>query len=173
MAYPIFTTGNDAKVVGPCLSEPTAKYGGKAKCSLAVTIPKSDKKTCADAKKAIDRAISDAIAKKWDGKRPAKIATPLRDGDVDREGSSLFSDRWFVNASTSKKPILLHLDGSTASADEFATGATIRAKLSMYPYSYMGRYGIACGLEALWLVKPADTLDDNTVDDDEFDALCG
>ena len=41
---------------------------------------------------------------KWNGKIPANLKTPLRDGDEDRPDDEAYADSYFVNANSTRKP---------------------------------------------------------------------
>ena len=60
--------------------------GQDAKYSICLLIPKSDKATVKKIRAAIDEAVQDGISSKWNGKKPANLKLPLRDGDEERAG---------------------------------------------------------------------------------------
>lgn len=78
------------KVVIPCrisfaaIFEPKSINGSEAKYSVSCLIPKEDKKTLLAIHKAIEAAKEDGKVRKWGGKVPPNLKTPLRDGDIDR-----------------------------------------------------------------------------------------
>ncbi|PKZ40707.1 DUF2815 domain-containing protein, partial [Kytococcus schroeteri] len=71
--------------------EPRSIQGSNPKYSVSVIIPKSDTKTVNAIEKAVDAAIEEGLAK-FGGKKPNKAAlkTPLRDGDIDRDGDPAY-----------------------------------------------------------------------------------
>lgn len=171
-----FLTGSDSILIHPLLDAPTARDGGKPRYSACVQIPKANKAVLEAAQAALEETIDSAIATKWGGKRPVSFRSPLRDGDTERT-ADYFADTIFVNASTTRTPLLYHLDGTVAAPHDFTSGTVVKAELSFYPYTYMGRCGIACGLERLWLIDkpkpyPRDSADKGSGDAD-FDAFFG
>ncbi len=77
--------------------------GGDEKYSVSLIIPKSDKKTIADIKAAIEQAKKEGLSK-FGGKAPANLKLPLRDGDVDRPDDEAYNDCYFVNANSKDRP---------------------------------------------------------------------
>ncbi|MEG2533969.1 MAG: DUF2815 family protein, partial [Gordonibacter sp.] len=100
-------------VIGPVrlgfvhLFEPYAFEAGQgAKYSCTILIPKADKKALGKIKKAQAAAIEKGIAKKWGGKKPARLGNTLRDGDADAPaaGGEEYEGHYFMNLSTKDKP---------------------------------------------------------------------
>lgn len=83
--------------------EPKSINGSDPKYSVSLIIPKSDKKTLADIKAAIEQAKKDGVSK-FGGKVPASLKLPLRDGDVDRPEDEAYKDSYFINANSKDKP---------------------------------------------------------------------
>lgn len=66
------------------LWEPKAFGTNDPKYSMVILFKKTDKKQVDAVRKAIEAAEEAAIDKVWKGKRPAKIADPVHDGDEER-----------------------------------------------------------------------------------------
>lgn len=82
--------------------EPKAINGGEPKYSVSLIIPKSDKKTIAKIKAAIEAAYREGEAKlKGNGRSVPALSvlkTPLRDGDTERPDDEAYANAYFVNA---------------------------------------------------------------------------
>lgn len=150
--------------------------GSDPKYSLSLIISKSDKKTLADIKAAIEQAKKDGVSK-FGGKVPANLKLPLRDGDLERPEDEAYKDSYFINANSKDKPGIVDkslkpiLDQS-----EFYSGCYGRASINFYAFNQNGNKGIACGLQNLQKLSDGEPLsgrsraedDFSTADDDDF-----
>ena len=95
-------TGPDTRWSYANVWEPKSINGGTPKYSVSLIIPKSDTKTVAKIKAAIEAAYKEGESKlKGNGKSvPALsvIKTPLRDGDLERPDDTSYANAYFVNA---------------------------------------------------------------------------
>ena len=104
------------------LHEPYSIEGNEPKYSAALIIPKSDKLTIKAIKEAIEEA-KELGKSKWNGKIPANLKIPLRDGDAERPDDDTYADAYFVNANSKRKPDLVDLKGNTdLGTDEVYSG---------------------------------------------------
>lgn len=156
--------------------EPKSIKGSDPKYSVSLIIPKSDKKTLADIKAAIEQAKKDGVSK-FGGKVPANLKLPLRDGDLERPEDEAYKDSYFINANSKDKPGIVDkgvkpiLDQS-----EFYSGCYGRASINFYAFNQNGNKGIACGLQNLQKLSDGEPLsgrsraedDFSTADDDDF-----
>jgi hypothetical protein len=98
-------TGPDTRWSYANVWEPKSINGGAPKYSVSLIIPKSDNKTLAKIKSAIEAAYKEGEAKlKGNGKSvPAlsAIKTPLRDGDTERPDDPAYANAFFINANAS------------------------------------------------------------------------
>ena len=82
--------------------------GGAPKYSASVLIPKSDTKTLAKVKAAIQAAYEEGEGKlKGNGKTAPSLVslkTPLRDGDTERPDDEAYAGHWFINANSNTAP---------------------------------------------------------------------
>lgn len=129
----------------PHLFEMTSYKGGKPSYSAVVVMKKGSinhelAMQCVEAAK--ERGITKVAD--WGGRIPKKLWSPLRDGDVDREGDPVYEDAIFVNAKNyNRQPELLNLDGDTIyNSDDLYPGCYCKFQLEFYAYSE----GIACTL---------------------------
>lgn len=129
--------------------EPHAMEEGQTKkYSVALLIPKSDKKTVAAIQAAIKDAIEEGKSKlAVNGKLPAKIKLPLRDGDEERPDDEVYAGHYFINANSTSRPGVVDLSlNPIMDKDEFYSGCYGRASLSFYAFNTSGNKGIAAGL---------------------------
>jgi hypothetical protein len=94
--------------------EPKSINGGAPKYSVSLIIPKSDTKTVALIKAAIEAAYHDGEVKlKGNGRTVpplSSIKTPLRDGDIDRPDDLAYADSYFINANSATEPGIVDAD---------------------------------------------------------------
>ena len=152
-----------------------------AKFSICLLIPKEDKATLKKIKAAIDEAIQEGISSKWNGKKPANVKLPLRDGDEERaDEAPEYEGMMFLNANSTQKPGIVDKDlNEILDPDEVYSGCWGRASINFYPFSVNGNKGISVGLNNIQKLKDGERLggvrasaesdfDDDFEDDDEF-----
>lgn len=155
-----------------------------AKFSICLLIPKEDKATLKKIKAAIDEAIQEGISTKWNGKKPANIKLPLRDGDEERaDEAPEYAGMMFLNANSTQKPGIVDKDlNEILDPDEVYSGCWGRASINFYPFSVNGNKGIGVGLNNVQKLKDGERLGatrasaesdfgddfDDGDDDDEF-----
>lgn len=143
--------------------------GSEPKYSTAILIPKSDKKTIAACQKAIKNAIEKGINEKWNGKKPANLKIPLRDGDEERPDDPVYENCYFFNASSKNKPQIVDADlNPIMSQDEFYSGCYGRASINFYPFNVSGNKGIAAGLNNLQKLEGGERLGGGSSAEDDF-----
>lgn len=156
--------------------EPKSINGGDEKYSVSLIIPKSDKKTIADIKVAIEQAKKDGVSK-FGGKAPTNLKLPLRDGDVDRADDEAYKDSYFINANSKDRPGIVDKNVKTIlDPNEFYSGCYGRASIIFFAFNQNGNKGIACGLQNLQKLSDGEPLsgrsraedDFTTADDDDF-----
>ena len=161
--------------------EPKSINGGTPKFSVSLIIPKSDTKTVAKIKAAIEAAYHEGESKlKGNGKSVPPLAalkTPLRDGDAERPDDEAYANSYFINANATTAPGIVDADRNPIlTRSEVYSGVYGRASISFYAFNSNGNKGIACGLNNLQKVRDGEPLggkasaesDFATYDDDEF-----
>lgn len=153
------------------------------KYSVSLIIPKSDKRTLAAIKAAIDAAIEQGKSK-WGGKVPKNLKLPLRDGDEERDDDDAYANAYFINASSKGKPGLIdRYKKEITDEEELYSGCYGRASINFYAFDVSGNRGIAAGLNNLMKLEDGEPLggrqsaesdfdgyfDDPETDDDMFD----
>lgn len=174
-------TGPDTRWSYANVWEPKSINGGTPKYSVSLIIPKSDTKTVAKIKAAIQAAYEEGQAKlRGNGKSVpplAAIKTPLRDGDAERPDDEAYKDSYFINANSATAPGIVDADRNPVlTRGEVYSGVYGRASISLYAFNSNGNKGIACGLNNLQLIRAGEPLggkasaesDFATDEDDDF-----
>ena len=174
-------TGPDTRWSYANVWEPKSINGSTPKYSVSLIIPKSDTKTVAKIKAAIQAAYEEGQGKlKGNGKSVpplATIKTPLRDGDIERPDDPAYANAYFINANSATAPGIVDADRNPVlNRSEVYSGVYGRASISLYAYNANGNRGIACGLNNLQLFRSGEPLggkasaesDFATDDDDDF-----
>lgn len=136
--------------------------GDTPKYNLCILIPKSDKTTLEKINKAIEAAKEYGRSKVADknGRIPANLKTPLRDGDEERPDDESFEGHYFLNASSLRRPGIVDQDlNPILDREEFYSGCYGRASLNFYAYNSNGvSKGIAAGLNNLQKLREGEPL---------------
>ena len=151
------------------LWEPKASVeGATPKYSVSVIIPKSDKKTVADIRKAIEEALQEGIGK-FGGRKPAVYKNPLRDGDVERPDDPAYKDSYFVNANSITQPKIVDRNVlPILEHSEIYSGVYARVSLSFYAFNRNGNKGVACGLGNVQKIRDGEPLGGGSRAEDDF-----
>ena len=153
------------------LFEPHAIEGNEPKYSVSVIIPKTDIETLKAIKEAVNQAKEEGKAK-FGGKVPGNLKTPLRDGDVDREGDEAYAGCYFLNANSKNKPGVVDINVQPVmDSTEVYSGCYARLTLNFYAYSASGNKGIAAGLGNVQKLADGEPLGGFTRAEDDFDSL--
>ena len=156
-------TGPDTRWSYANVWEPKSINGGAPKYSVSLIIPKSDTKTVAKIKAAIQAAYEEGQAKlRGNGKSVpplAAIKTPLRDGDAERPDDETYKNSYFINANSATAPGIVDADRNPVlTRGEVYSGVYGRASISLYAFNSNGNKGIACGLNNLQLIRAGEPL---------------
>jgi hypothetical protein len=137
----------------------------KQKYSVTIMLPKSD----VEGKQKVDAAIAAAtrngIANKWNGTAPAKVPTPVWDGDGLTQNGNKFgpecAGHWVFAASTpADKPVDV-VDGRMnriIDATQVYSGIYANVCVNFFAYNYQGKKGIGCGLGPVQKVRDGEPL---------------
>ena len=147
--------------------------GGAPKYSVSLIILKSDKKTIAKVKAAIQAAYEEGQGKlKGNGKSvPALsvIKNPLRDGDLERPDDEAYANAYFINANSSTAPGIVDADRQVIiDHSEVYSGVYGRASINFYAFNSNGNKGIACGLNNLQKIRDGEPLGGKSSAEDDF-----
>lgn len=151
--------------------EPTAmNEDDTPKYNVCILIPKSDTVTIDKIKKAIEAAKEAGKAKLADknGRIPANLKLPLRDGDEERSDDPAFEDHYFINANSMRQPSIVDRSlNPIMSRDEFYSGCYGRASINFYAFSVSSK-GIAAGLNNLQKLEDGEMLAGGSTAEEDF-----
>lgn len=166
-------TGPDTRWSYANVWEAKSINGGTPKFSVSLIIPKSDTKTIAKIKAAIEAAYHEGEAKlKGNGKTIptlASLKTPLRDGDTERPDDSAYENAYFINANSATAPGIVDANcNPILSRSEVYSGVYGRASVNFYAFNSNGNRGIACGLNNLQKIRDGEPLGGKASAEDDF-----
>ena len=166
-------TGPDTRWSYANVWEAKSINGGAPKFSVSLIIPKSDTKTVAKIKAAIEAAYHEGESKlKGNGRSvPALsvIKTPLRDGDTERPDDPAYANSYFVNANSATAPGIVDADRQVIlDRSEVYSGVYGRASINFYAFNSDGNRGIACGLNNLQKIRDGEPLGGKARAEDDF-----
>lgn len=151
--------------------EPTAmNEGDTPKYNICVLIPKSDTATIDKIKKAIEAAKEVGKAKLADknGRIPANLKLPLRDGDEERPDDPAFEDHYFINSNSMRQPSVVDRSlNPIMSRDEFYSGCYGRVSINFYAFNASSK-GIAAGLNNLQKLEDGEMLAGGSTAEEDF-----
>ncbi|SFS09090.1 DUF2815 family protein [Anaeromicropila populeti] len=153
--------------------EPKSINGGTPKYSVSLIIPKSDTKTIAKIKAAIEAAYHEGEGKlKGNGRTVPPLSTlktPLRDGDVERPDDPTYANAYFMNANNSSAPGIVDADRQPIiERSEIYSGVYGRASVNFYAFNTNGNKGIACSLNNLQKIRDGEHLGGKSNAEDDF-----
>ncbi|ABZ85444.1 conserved hypothetical protein [Heliomicrobium modesticaldum Ice1] len=166
-------TGPDTRWSYANVWEAKSINGGTPKFSVSLIIPKSDTRTIAKLKAAIEAAYHEGEAKlKGNGKTVpplSAIKTPLRDGDTERPDDPAYANAYFINANSSTAPGIVDADRQPIlDRSEVYSGVYGRASINFYAFNSNGNRGIACGLNNLQKIRDGEPLGGKSRAEDDF-----
>ena len=151
--------------------EPKSFNGNKAKYSVSIIIPKSDKKTINNVLKAIEEAKKKSL-QMFGGTLPKNFNTPLRDGDIDRPDDPSYKGCYFINASGYNQPkVVDRRKEEILDRSEVYSGCYGNVSVNMYAYNTNGNKGISAGLGHVQKVEDGEPLGGFFRAEDDFDVL--
>ena len=151
--------------------EPTAiNEGDTPKYNVCILIPKDDAATIAKINAAIEAAKEAGKAKIADknGRIPANLKLPMRDGDIEHSDDPAFENMYFINANSLRKPSIVDRDiNPIMSKDEFYSGCYGRASINLYAFNVSSK-GIAVGLNNLQKLEDGEMLAGGSTAEEDF-----
>ena len=140
-------TGPDTRWSYANIWEAKSINGGAPKFSVSLIIPKSDARTVAKIKAAIEAAYHEGESKlKGNGKTIPSLSSikmPLRDGDIERLDDPAYADAYFINANSATAPGVVDADRNVIiTRSEVYSGVYGRARglLQFYGANRTGRF---------------------------------
>lgn len=126
--------------------------GAEPKYSVTILVPKSDVATKQKIDAAINAAVQEGVASKWNGVRPPVLSIPVHDGDGVRPSDGMpFGDEckghWVFTASSKQAPQVVDITvNAILNQTEVYSGMYGRVSIRFFPYASNGKKGIGCGL---------------------------
>ena len=131
----------------------------KAKYSVSIIIPKTDKANLDAIKAAIDEAKEEGKSSKFGGKIPANLKTPLRDGDTDRADDPAYAESYFINATSKNAPGVLEPTKQRMTDEtHLYSGCYAHVAVNFYAFNTSGNRGIAAGLNNIMKTRDGEVL---------------
>lgn len=126
------------------------QFGGDARYSVTILVPKTDFATKQQIDAAIEAATVYGVSSKWNGVRPPLVATPLHDGDGVRPSDGMpFGDEckghWVFTASSplNERPEVVDANLNTIlDPSEIYSGMYGRIAIQFAPYFQAGKRGV-------------------------------
>ena len=149
----------------------------KAKYSVSLIIPKSDKALVEKIKAGIAAAYNGGV-QRFGGALPPRGTwrNPLRDGDLEKPADEAYKDSWFINAQSQTKPGIVKPDPSGLSKyvpitdeEELYSGCYGYAAVNFFAYNNAGNKGISAGLNNVLKTRNGDFLGGRVSADADFD----
>lgn len=140
-----------------------AKAGDMPKYSVTFLVPKFDVATRQRMDAAVNAAIIEATAAKWNGVRPPQPANPIYDGDGLRPNGENFSDEckghWVITASSEQRPEVVDANlNPIINESEIYSGMYANVSCRFFGYFNSGKKGIGCGLGNIQKVDEGEPL---------------
>ncbi|WP_282195134.1 DUF2815 family protein [Thomasclavelia cocleata] len=146
--------------------------GQEPKYSTQIIISK-DHPQIKELKKAVIEVAKDKFPKLVkDNKIPAKIKTPLRDGDEERDDEpEVYGGMYFFNASNKKRPTVVDRDKTPLTEDDnvIYSGCYANVFVDIYGFDTAGNKGVAAALGGVQFKKDGEALGGKGVTADDFD----
>ena len=153
------------------LLEPAETLAGDMKYSTQIWSPKEDAVTLGKIENAIE-AAKESGKNKWNGKIPAKLNLPLRDGDeeFDDEGKPKVPGHYFMNCSCKTKPgIIDRFKQPVDDPERVYSGVYARVSINAFGYNAAGNRGISFGLNNVQIIKDGEYLGGRASAEADFD----
>jgi hypothetical protein len=150
------------------LWEPQAINGSEPKYSVSLIISKDDKGTVKAIQDAVEIAKQEGISK-FNGKIPANLKLPLRDGDIERPDDEAYKNSYFINCNSKDQPQIVDRKVKPIlDRNEFYSGCYGRASISIYAYNVNGNRGIAASVNSVQKTRDGESLGGRTRAEDDF-----
>ena len=139
---------------------PAENEGEKPKYEVTFLFPKSDKETLRALKAAIKTATEEGKSSLWNGRVPANLRTPLKDGEEKAEDYPEFAGMYYIAARGTIRPGLVDADlEPVLEASEVYPGRNARIQVSLVPYSHpKGGKGVTAVLKNVQLAPGGDPI---------------
>lgn len=174
MADPKAMTTGECRLSYLRAFKPHARPGEDPKYSVTILVPKNDFSTKQKLDSAIQAAIAEGVAEKWNGVRPPILAIPLYDGDGVRPSDGMpFGEEckghWVFSASTKEQPKVVDLAVQPIlNQSDVYSGMYGRVSVRFFPYLSNGKKGIGVGLSNIQKTRDGEPLGGRTSAEQDF-----
>ena len=135
------------------------------KYQATILLPKTDIQQKADLDAVIAAATRNGMANKWNGAAPARVPTPIWDGDGLTMNGNKFGPEckgcWVFTASQPGDQPIEVVDANVQPilrATEVYSGMYANVAVNFFAYNYQGKKGIGCGLGPVQKVADGEPL---------------
>jgi len=153
--------------------EPFAFQDEEPKYSVMLLVDKKDKATIDKLRAAEALAIEQGISTKFGGKKPAKLASIIKDADEDGTAEE-YPERagcLYMTVRTDRKPGVVDADvNPILNQSEVYSGCYARVSVTAFPYKFGNTAGVSFGLNNIQKVADGEPLGGIARAEDEFDA---
>ncbi len=152
MNKPTQVTTGEVRISYEHLLKPYAQQqGAEPKFSATLLIPKSDIGTKQRIDAAIQAAIAEGVAGKWNGARPPQPPVPVYDGDGLRPNGEMFGEEckghWVMTANSKQQQEIVDMQMNPIfDSTQVYSGMYARVVINFFAYNAAGKKGIGCGL---------------------------
>ena len=154
---------------------------GDAKFSTTILVPKTNTQAKALMDQAIEAAIVEGTASKWNGVRPPQPAICVHDGDGVRPSDGMpygpeCRGCWVLTASckADRPPFVVDTNVQPIiDPTQVYSGMWGNVSVSFFAYNNAGKRGIGCGLNGLQKVRDDEALGNRVTAQDAFQAVAG
>lgn len=145
---------------------------GKTEFSTQILIPKTETATVA----ALKAAVAEALADKFNGKRPPGARNPIKDGDApvadgSKELGEEYAGCWYISAKCSedRAPQIVDADGQDIlTSNEFGSGDWGRVSVTAFGYDQKVNKGVSFWLNNIQFLEKGEPLSGRSNAADDF-----
>jgi hypothetical protein len=132
---------------------------GKEKYSVCILIDENDKSTLDAVNAAIEHAKQEGKAKKFEGKIPSSLKSPLANGEDKADERPEYVGKFYLNARSEDKPGIVDINRRPITDKEgFYSGCYGRASITFYAYNWNGKKGIGVALNNVQKLEEGERL---------------
>lgn len=163
---------NKVRLSYPNLFEPREQESGDKKYGASLIISKDDTETIKLLEEATQEAANEGKSKFKNGKVPANLKTPLRDGDVDREDDPAYENCYFINANSTRKPQCVDQRmKKIEDPEDLYPGCYVRASVNFFAFNSNGNQGVGVGLNNIQKMGEGEPLAGGSSAEEDFEAV--
>lgn len=118
------------------------------------------------------KAAKDCAREKWADKIPAGLMSPFRDGKEKEQYEGYGEGVMFCTAKSERRPGVVDQQVQRIiDPEDFYPGCYAHADINPYAWSYMGKNGVAFGLQNIQKVKDGEPIGGGASAESSFDAI--